>query len=71
MNLNKRFLDELTKKEDKAPLVINMISKRVRQMYRGDKPMIEDRQIVDSVDIAVKEFLEGKLTVKKCSEEKS
>jgi DNA-directed RNA polymerase subunit omega len=68
--MNRRLLEELIKKEDKSPLVINMISKRVRQLYRGDKPAVEDHQSVDSVEVAVKEFLEGKLEIKKGAEEK-
>ena len=68
--MNRRLLDELLRKEDKNPLVINMIAKRVRQLYRGDKPAVDDHQSVDSVEVAVKEFLDGKLEVKKSTDEK-
>lgn len=64
--MNRRLLEELVRKEDRGnPLIINMISKRVRQLFKGDRAMIEDRQLTDPIDIAVREFLDGKLTLKK------
>ena len=68
--MNRRLLEELLRKEEKTPLVINMISKRVRQLYRGDKPTVDDHHTVDSVEIAVKEFLDGRLEIRKSAEEK-
>jgi len=67
--MNRHLLYELLKKEGKSPLVINMIAKRVRQLYRGDKPMM-DHPSVDSVEVAVKEFLDGKLEIRKSVDEK-
>lgn len=68
--VKRHLLEELCKKEDKEPLIINMIAKRVRQLLRGDKALVEDRQLVDSVDVAIKEFIDGKLQVKKSLDEK-
>jgi DNA-directed RNA polymerase subunit K/omega len=68
--MNRHLLYELLKKEGKSPLVINMIAKRVRQLYRGDKSMMDDHQLTDSVEVAVKEFLDGKLEIKKSVDEK-
>lgn len=68
--MNKRFLEELIKREERPNLAINMIAKRVRQLFRGDKPLVEDHHLVDPVEIAIKEFLDGKLEVKKQQESK-
>lgn len=63
------LLDELCKKEDNnKPVVINMIAKRIRQLFRGDKQLVDDRHLTDPTDVAIKEFLEGKLQVKKKDE---
>ena len=63
------LLDELCKKEENnKPVVINVVAKRVRQLFRGDKPLVEDRHLTDQADVAVKEFLEGKLQIKKKEE---
>ncbi|MBI1884115.1 MAG: DNA-directed RNA polymerase subunit omega [Chlamydiae bacterium] len=62
--VKRQLLEEICKKEINGHLVINMITKRVRQLFRGDKSMVEDPHVVDCVDIAIKEFLDGKLQVK-------
>jgi DNA-directed RNA polymerase subunit K/omega len=69
--MNRRALEELFKKEDKkAPLVINMIVKRVRQLFKGDRAMVEHQQVMDPVDVAIREFLDGRLEVKEEKTEK-
>ena len=63
--MNRRALEELYKKEDKrAPVVINMIVKRVRQLFKGDRAMVEHQQVMDPVDVAIREFLDGRLEIK-------
>ena len=47
----------------KAPLLINIISKRVRQILRGDRPLVETRNLKDPVKIAFKEYYLGKLKI--------
>lgn len=69
--MNRRALEEFFKKEDKkAPLVINMIVKRVRQLFKGDRAMVEHQQVMDPVDVAVREFLDGRLESKEDPAEK-
>jgi len=69
--MNRRALEELFKKEDKrAPLVINMIVKRVRQLFKGDRAMVDHQQVMDPVDVAIREFLDGRLESKEEKAEK-
>lgn len=68
--VNRNLLEDLCKKEDKIPLLVNMIAKRVRQLMHGDKASVDEKQLIDPVDISIKEFLNGKLVVKKTTEEK-
>ena len=55
-------------KTTKAPLLINIISKRVRQLLRGDRPLVETRNLKDPVKIAFKEYYLGKLKVEYLSD---
>ena len=50
-------------KTTKPPLLINIIAKRVRQLLRGDRPLIEARDLKDPVQIAFKEYYLGKLKI--------
>lgn len=50
-------------RQTKAPILINIISKRVRQLLRGDRPLIETRNLKDPVKIAFKEYYLGKLKI--------
>lgn len=46
-----------------APLLINMVSKRVRQLALGHAPLVERRPGMREADIALTEIIEGKLTM--------
>ena len=46
------------------PLVlVNVVSKRVRQLIRGQRPMVERGLRNDLAEIALREIIEGKVTV--------
>lgn len=46
----------------KDPLVlINMVSKRVRQLNSGRSPLIPTRPSMGAADIALQEIIEGKI----------
>ncbi len=68
--VNRNLLEDLCKKEEKTTLVVNMIAKRVRQLMRGDRATVDEKHLKDPVDVAIKEFLNGKILVKKLAEEK-
>ena len=42
-------------------LLINIVSKRVRQLGLGHRPMVETTPRMSLTDIALKEIIEGKL----------
>ncbi len=43
-------------------LLINVVSRRVRQLNQGHRPLIEVTPKMQAVDIALKEIADGKLT---------
>lgn len=46
-----------------VPLLINVVSRRVRQLNGGQRPMVKpEHQHVSNMDLAVREIAEGKLT---------
>ena len=45
------------------PLLVNVVSKRVRQLNAGQRPLIKpDTPDMDHLDLALKEIAEGKLS---------
>jgi DNA-directed RNA polymerase subunit omega len=43
-------------------LLINVISRRVKQLRAGAEPLIESLEKLDLEDIAMRELIEGKIT---------
>ncbi|MDR1401617.1 MAG: DNA-directed RNA polymerase subunit omega [Puniceicoccales bacterium] len=43
-------------------ILINVVSKRVKQLKAGAKPLTDSLEKLDMEDIALKEIIEGKLT---------
>jgi DNA-directed RNA polymerase subunit omega len=43
-------------------ILINVVSKRVRQLKAGSKPLVDSLEKLDMEDIALKEIIEGKIT---------
>lgn len=42
-------------------ILINVVSKRVKQFKRGVKPLIESLEKLEPEDIAMREIIEGKI----------
>jgi DNA-directed RNA polymerase subunit omega len=55
------LVEEAAKKIPSVPLLVNVVSKRVRQLNAGHKPMIDVVTRMGLADIALKEIIEGKL----------
>jgi DNA-directed RNA polymerase subunit omega len=55
------LLDEALKVIPNQPVLINVVSKRVRQLGQGHRPMVEVGARIDYADIALREIIEGKL----------
>lgn len=64
------LVDEAAKVISNVPLLINVVSRRVRQLTAGHTPMVEVKARMGFADIALQEIIEGKLTfVLKADEE--
>jgi len=46
------------------PILINMVSKRVRQIAQGRPPLVDRRPGLREADLALLEIIQGKITVK-------
>jgi DNA-directed RNA polymerase subunit omega len=55
------LVEEAAKKIPNVPLLVNVISKRVRQLTAGHRPMVEAGPRMGWADIALTEVIEGKL----------
>lgn len=61
--MNIDYLEQAKERIPNIPLLINVISKRVRQLNMGQRPMIKpDDMRMPATDIALKEVAAGKLT---------
>lgn len=60
--LNEKYLKKAVDKYSDKCLVINMLSKRVEQLNRGSRPLVEEES-KEKVNIALKEIIEEKVTV--------
>jgi len=43
-------------------ILINVISRRVKQLKRGSRPLVESLEKLSPEDIALREVIEGKIT---------
>jgi DNA-directed RNA polymerase subunit omega len=66
------LVEEAAKKIPNFPLLVNVVSKRVRQLSAGHRPMVDAGPRMGFADIALKEIIDGKLSfeLKQKEEEK-
>jgi DNA-directed RNA polymerase subunit omega len=56
------YLDKARERINNTPLLINMVSRRVKQLNAGQRPLVKpDTPKMQPIDIALKEIAEGKL----------
>jgi len=61
--LNTQYLENAKDRIPNIPLLINVIARRVRQLNRGQRPLLKpDTPQTPNLDIALREIAEGKLT---------
>jgi DNA-directed RNA polymerase subunit omega len=60
-HMTTQLLQEAAQKIPNQQLLINVVSKRVRQLGLGHRPMVETTPRMSLTDIALKEIIEGKL----------
>jgi DNA-directed RNA polymerase subunit omega len=61
-NMTTQLLQEAAQVIPNQQLLINVVSKRVRQLGLGHRPMVEIGPRTSLTDIALKEIIAGKLT---------
>jgi DNA-directed RNA polymerase subunit omega len=61
-NMTAQLLQEASKVIPNQQLLINVVSKRVRQLGIGHRPLVEATPKTSLTDIALKEIIAGKLT---------
>ena len=60
--MNAMYLEKARERMPNIPLLVNVVSKRVRQLNAGHRPLIKpDTPDMDHMDLALKEIAEGKL----------
>lgn len=67
--MTSQLLEEAAKTIPSQPVLINIVSKRVRQLAAGHRPLVEVEPRMGFSDIAFKEIIEGKITVGEASVE--
>lgn len=60
--MNSQLVEEASKKVPNVPLLVNMVSRRVRQLNAGHRPLVDVLTRMGFADIALTEIIEGKLT---------
>jgi DNA-directed RNA polymerase subunit omega len=64
-----QLLQEAAKVIPNQQLLINVVSKRVRQLGIGHRPLVEATPKSSLTDIALKEIVAGKLTFEQLADE--
>ena len=59
--MNSQYIDEAVKVVPESQVLINMVSKRVRQLGAGSRPMVSVEPRMGLADIALAEIAKGKL----------
>ena len=57
-----QILNQAKERVPNIPLLINIVSKRVRQLNAGHRPMVKPDPSMSNMDVALTEVAEGKLT---------
>ena len=60
--MNIPMLSQAKERIPSIPLLINVVSKRVRQLNEGHRPMVKPKRDMSNMDVALTEVAEGKLT---------
>jgi DNA-directed RNA polymerase subunit omega len=67
-HMTTQLLQEAAQVIPNQQLLINVVSKRVRQLGLGHRPMVETTPRMSLTDIALKEIIAGKLTYEQLQE---
>ena len=56
------YIKEAQKVISDPNILINVISRRVKQLKRGSRPLVESLEKLSPEDIALREIIEGKIS---------
>ena len=56
------YLKEAQKVINDPNVLINVVSRRVKQLKRGSRPLVESLEKLSSEDVALREVIEGKIS---------
>jgi DNA-directed RNA polymerase subunit omega len=56
------YLQNALKVIDDPTILVNVVSRRVKQLKRGNRPLIESLEKLSAEDTALREIAEGKIT---------
>jgi DNA-directed RNA polymerase subunit omega len=56
------YIKEALKSIPDPNLLINVVSRRVKQLKRGNRPLVESLEKLSPEDIALREIIEGKIS---------
>ena len=59
--MKSKYLDPAMQQVPNPELLINLVSRRVRQLTQGHRPLTQTDAKMDFADIALKEISEGKI----------
>jgi len=60
--MNANLVTAASKVVPTVELLVNMVSRRVRQLTAGHRPLVQAKPVALASDIALAEIIEGKLT---------
>lgn len=55
------YLKEALKVVDDPNILVNVVSRRVKQLRRGNRPLVESLEKLSPEDTALREIIEGKI----------
>lgn len=56
------YLQNALKVIDDPNILVNVVSRRVKQLKRGNRPLVESLEKLSAEDMALREIAEGKIT---------
>ena len=56
------YIKEALKVIPNPNLLINVVSRRVKQLRRGNRPLVESLERLSSEDLALREIIDGKIS---------
>lgn len=56
------YIKEAQKQIQDPNVLINVVSRRVKQLKRGNRPLVESLEKLSPEDVALREVIEGKIS---------